>query len=68
MLLCLISAHDLQGSGVRLQTYLPCLISTEFTKVPASKPFVPSADVFAAAAWTCWELSRIVVVTFIMMY
>ncbi|VDL86574.1 unnamed protein product [Schistocephalus solidus] len=41
---------DLRGSGVRLQTYLPSLISTDLSKVPPSKPFVPSADVFAAAA------------------
>ncbi|VDN13185.1 unnamed protein product [Dibothriocephalus latus] len=38
------------GFGVRLQTYLPCLISTEFSRVPPSNPFVPSADIFAAAA------------------
>ncbi|KAL7057700.1 hypothetical protein AAHC03_016768 [Spirometra sp. Aus1] len=41
---------DLRGSGVRLQTYLPSLISTDLTKVPPSRPFIPSADDFAAAA------------------
>ncbi|VDN11147.1 unnamed protein product [Dibothriocephalus latus] len=41
---------DLRGSGVRLQTYIPCLISTKMTKVPPSRPFVPTADIFAAAA------------------
>ncbi|VDN16997.1 unnamed protein product [Dibothriocephalus latus] len=42
--------QDLRGSGVRMQAYLPCLISTEVTKVPPSRHFVPSAEVFAAAA------------------